>query len=126
MSTEKQEGEKELTAEQNLNQMKDILKNYTSKRKAIGREIKKTTSRLEGAAEGDRDVLIRRFQFDLRKLREELAQAKGKEEWAKRMIDSIEQEMHTREVILIEDGELVLTTELIHRPFAKALVQLQA
>lgn len=121
---EKQKEEKELTAKQNLQQMKEILQQYVSQRKHIGKSIKKTTRRLEGAAQGP-DILIRRFHFDLNKLYEELNQIRGREAWARRMIKSIEREMHTRNITLIVDGDLVRSSELIHRPFEKALTRLQ-
>jgi hypothetical protein len=113
---ERENTPQELTTKQNLDQMKTVLAKCVKNRKALGRTIKKIEKRLEGAK---RDILIRRFEFELNKLYKELNTAKGKEAWARRMVEVLTFEANTKKLTVIQDGDIIRTSELIHRPFEK-------
>ena len=91
------------TTPKSLAKMQSIYENHKKHRKALGRRIKQTTARLNGAS---REILKRRFHFDISQLYEALAETKNKEAWALRMIHSMNVNLSTN-----DKGNLV------HRPF---------
>jgi hypothetical protein len=86
-----------------LDKAQKTLRSLVRKRKKIGRLIKKNEKRLQGA---DRDVLKRRFQYDLDQLNEQLAIVHVQERWTKNQIHRLEVAYHTNR-----------KGDLIHRPF---------
>jgi DNA-directed RNA polymerase sigma subunit (sigma70/sigma32) len=70
-----------------IDQAKSKMDAYKNEEKRLQTQILKTKKRLEGA---ERDVLKRRFAFDLEGLSEELERVQGKIGWARHTIRNLE------------------------------------
>ncbi len=103
MNTKKKE-----TPEEQLAKMESILAGHTRRRRVLGLQLKRAQARLAGAT---RDVLKRRFTYDIEKIQEPLDEVIGKQQWAKRMVASIKEAIDLASLT----GQ---RGELIHRPFA--------
>lgn len=90
-----------------LTKMEKVLASYRSKRKKLERLFDKAIERKRNA---NRDVLIRRFQFDADNLHGQIEDLRGKEAWATRMVDTIRMRLHC---------DSRGAGRLIHNPFAK-------
>lgn len=102
-----EKGQKEqnsVPTEVSLAKMEHIHAGHKRRRKELGRQMKKAEARLEGAK---REVLKRRFLFDISQLEEQLNIVAGKEAWAERMVRSMTVKLATN-----KEGDLV------HRPLA--------
>ena len=84
---EKERKNQPKTTAETLSKMKAIHEGHKKRRKELGKQIKRANARFEGAT---REVLKRRFLFDIAQLQERRSDAMGKEEWAGRMIKSME------------------------------------
>jgi hypothetical protein len=94
-----------LTPEQSLAKMKSILANHVKQRRKIGRQLHRIEQRLNGAT---KEILKRRFQFDIDQLKEQLNEVKAKEAWAQRMVQTLK-------IICCTNKE----GDLIQKPFTK-------
>jgi len=94
-----------------VSKMTSVLQSYKNQREKLERLLRKTESRLRGAQKNEeRDVLVRRFEFDIKQIRDRLYELGGKELWAERMVNTLEMRANCS-----ADG----AGRLVHRPFAK-------